>query len=306
MLSLKKVIAIRVDVDTLVGLRKGVPNLLKLFSRHNIKATFFVVMGPDQMGRHAKRFKKKGYAKRILSINPLRLMRKYGLVSFFYGTLLPPPLIGESNPDLLKTIVSQGHELGIHGYDHNKWADFSESLSKEEVAVEFTKAFFAYKRIFGKGPLSSAAPNWRSHERLFCIEDEHNLQYASDLRGYYPFRPSVDGRSFSTLQIPVTLSSTHECLQMGVPKSDVIRHITQGLTDAVNVWTIHDWYEGLCETHFVEEFISLAKDSKYHFATLKEISDDLFRTNSAIPNCAVEKRAVDGGIGEVTWQIKNS
>lgn len=70
---MRKIVAIRVDVDTSVGLKKGVPKLLEIFSRYDVPATFFVVMGPDTMGKHAKRFKKKNYFKRIRKVNPFKL-----------------------------------------------------------------------------------------------------------------------------------------------------------------------------------------------------------------------------------------
>ena len=40
-------LAIRVDVDTRVGLREGVPRLLDLFRRYSVHASFFVSFGPD-------------------------------------------------------------------------------------------------------------------------------------------------------------------------------------------------------------------------------------------------------------------
>ena len=60
---LEKTIALRIDVDTSMGLKKGVPRLLDILKKHRIAATFFIVMGPDSMGRHVSRFKKKGYLK---------------------------------------------------------------------------------------------------------------------------------------------------------------------------------------------------------------------------------------------------
>ena len=217
-MGVKRVIAIRVDVDTSVGLKKGVPRLLESFLRYDVHATFFVVMGPDTMGKHAKRFKKKGYLKRILSVNPFKLICSYGLAPFFYGTLLPSPLIGASNPDLLKDIVRAGHELGIHGYDHAGWADSYRTFSFEEIEDEFGRTVSVYHEIFGSPPKSSAAPNWRSCGDLFDVEDRRPLLYASDTRGYHPFVPEVDGRVYKTLQIPTTLPCTHECIQLGLPK----------------------------------------------------------------------------------------
>jgi len=44
-------LAIKIDVDTHDGMRDGVPRLLDCLARHQVPATFFLVMGPDRMGR---------------------------------------------------------------------------------------------------------------------------------------------------------------------------------------------------------------------------------------------------------------
>ncbi len=173
---MKRTIAIRVDVDTSVGLKKGVPKLLEIFSRYDVQATFLVVMGPDTMGKHAKRFKKKNYFKRIRKVNPFKLIRSYGIAPFLYGTLLPSPLIGEAHPEILKKIIAQGHEVGLHGYDHAWWADsYYDSMSGNDVQEEFERAYQAYSNVLGRTPTCFAAPNWRCDEKIFKVEDLYEL-----------------------------------------------------------------------------------------------------------------------------------
>jgi len=56
------VVALKIDVDTYVGTRDGVPVLLDLLARHNAKGTFYFCLGPDHTGRALRRiFTHKGF-----------------------------------------------------------------------------------------------------------------------------------------------------------------------------------------------------------------------------------------------------
>src|SRR5438093_13580498 len=104
--------AVKVDVDTRIGLREGVPRLLELLRRYDVRGRFFVSFGPDHSGRAIRRIWRQSFLLKMLRTNPLRL---YGLKTLLSGTLLPSAPIGTENPDLLRAIIADGHELGIHG-----------------------------------------------------------------------------------------------------------------------------------------------------------------------------------------------
>ena len=291
------------DIDTYVGMTKGIPKLLEVFHEHSILTSFFVVMGPDTMGKHKKRFKKKGYLKRILKVNPFKLIRNFGIKPFFYGTLLKSPSIGSGNPKVLKDIIDQGHEVGIHSYNHCRWADEVEGFSGDEIQEEYDKCCELFESIAGEPPKSSAAPNWRCNERTLEIQDKLKFLFASDVRGSYPFYPKINNKKFKTLQIPSTLPSTHECLQTGkVNKKTVIKYIVGKMNNGINVLTIHDWFEALGEIGMVEEFIKRSIDLGFKFRTLGFIAGECLKEPSEIPFSNIVQRNIEGGIGTVSCQ----
>ncbi|MGQ9920981.1 MAG: 4-deoxy-4-formamido-L-arabinose-phosphoundecaprenol deformylase, partial [Desulfobacca sp.] len=70
-------LALKIDVDTLVGLQEGVPALLRVLAARGIRASFFVAMGPDHSGRAIRRlFTHKGFWQKMRRTGAPRL---YGL-----------------------------------------------------------------------------------------------------------------------------------------------------------------------------------------------------------------------------------
>ena len=117
-----KFVALKVDVDTYAGTRDGVPCLLADMARFGVKATFYFSMGPDNSGKAIRRiFTRPGFLKKMLRT---RAPAAYGIKTMLYGTLLPAPMIAESFPHLLRKTEQQGHEVGIHCWDHVKWHDY--------------------------------------------------------------------------------------------------------------------------------------------------------------------------------------
>jgi peptidoglycan/xylan/chitin deacetylase (PgdA/CDA1 family) len=291
-------LALRVDVDTRIGLREGVPRLLDLFQRYGVRASFFISFGPDRSGRALRRLLQPGFLSKMWRTNPLRL---YGLSTLLSGTFLPSRPIGEGEPALLKTIVTEKHELGIHGYDHVYWQDRLEKMKDEEIAGQMTQSIAAYERLLKTRPVSSAAPGWRCTSSSLALQDRLNFLYASDVRGSAPFVPVGNGRVFKTIQIPTTLPTLDELL--GREKNINEFLLGSMKEEELNVHTVHAEVEGRAHLSLFEELLRTLRRRGVGVISLREVADRILKKGQAeIPRLPVTKKLIPGRSGWVACQ----
>ncbi len=290
-------LAIRVDVDTRIGLKEGVPRLLDLFRRCGVLASFFVSFGPDNSGRALKRLARPDFLLKMLRTNPLRL---YGLRTLLSGTLLSPLPVGEGEPELLRSVVAEGHELGIHGYDHVRWQDGVEGMEEREVEAEFSQAKEAYERVLGTGPLSSAAPGWRCTPCSLAVQDRLTLLYASDVRGTCPFLPLHNGKPFKTLQIPTTLPTMDELLGR---QDNINGFLLSSLKEGLNVHTIHAEVEGRPYLSLFDELLREVRRREVEVIPLRPVAESIIKSGlEAVPREPVMQGRLPGRSGWVACQ----
>lgn len=290
-------LAIRVDVDTAIGLKQGVPRLLELFRRYTVRASFFVSFGPDNSGKALRRLRQPGFLLKMWRTNPFRL---YGVRTLLSGTLFPATVIGEAAPQLLKAIVAEGHELGIHGYDHARWQDCLENLAAGAIESELNSSLVAYERLLGALPAGSAAPAWRCTPSSLAAQEKFNFLYVSDVRGAYPFLAVHNGRIFQPLQIPTTLPTMDELIGRQEGVNGVL---LASLGEGLNVHTIHAEVEGRAYAGLFEEFLVELRKRKVDLVTLREVANRLLEGGlEKIPRLPITKGSVPGRNGWVACQ----
>ncbi|RNC71411.1 MAG: 4-deoxy-4-formamido-L-arabinose-phosphoundecaprenol deformylase [Desulfuromonadales bacterium] len=292
-------IAIKVDVDTHIGTRDGVPRLLDILDRFGISATFYFSMGPDNTGKAIRRiFTRKGFLRKMLRI---RAASMYGLRTLLYGVLLPPPIIADKVPQVLRETVRRGHETGVHCWDHVKWHDLLPWIPRNMIALELGRAFALFEEILGRRAKTTAAPGWTVSPDSLEIQDSLLLSYCSDCRGIAPFYPSMDGRRFSTLQIPTTLPTMDELLgENGITVETVNDHYLSLIGPGLTVHTIHAELEGGKLSHVFVHLLERLVAQGAEFVTLGEVAEQAKR--GEIPSCELAMGELPGRAGKVAIQ----
>ena len=263
----ERIVHLRVDLDFRVCVDLGLPFLLREFRRRGVRATFFAVMGPDTMGAHRTRLRRPGYMKRLWSMNLCKMALMVGWTQL---ARLAGRTMVWSDPGALRDAVAQGHELGVHGFDHAWWAENCWSCSREELVVQVDLAVERFRRYFPDLPLVWGAPNWRCNLDAVDVVREHGAAYASDTRGAAPFYPcGVDGVR-ALPQLPISLPCLHELAQHGVPMTRLPETMLSLVGDGYNLLCIHGYYEGLLQRRTFLRFLDLAQEQGVRFAPLRD------------------------------------
>lgn len=290
-------VALKVDVDTFVGTRDGVPALLADLAQFGARATFYFSMGPDNSGKALRRiFTRKGFLKKQLRSGA---PSAYGLKTMLYGTLLRGPMIAASLPEVLRATEREGHEVGIHCWDHVKWHDYLPGFSKEQTAMELGRAGAEFASIIGHKATTTAAPGWTVSPNSLAIQDAMGLSYCSDSRGSHPFYPVMAGRRYRTLQIPTTLPTADEILGTGgITPANLHQYYLDSLKDGLNVLTIHAELEGRAiRPSFVSLLEGLAV-AGVQIVSLAQVARDAV----AAPACLLSMGELPGRAGAVALQ----
>jgi undecaprenyl phosphate-alpha-L-ara4FN deformylase len=262
-------VGLRIDVDTFRGTRDGVPQLLESLRARSIHATWFVTLGPDNMGRHLWRMLRPAFAMKMLRSNAASL---YGWDILLRGTLFPGPVIGDRLAQTLRSIADHGHEVGVHAWDHHRWQMGVESMTDAEMEEELARASAAFVRVFGRAPECAAAPGWRCTERVLALASSQRLAYRSDCRGVAaPFLPLVKGSPLDQPQVPVDLPTFDEGWDRSTGDASWNESLLECLADgAPHVLTIHAESEGGAKRALFEQFLDRAMADGHRFTTLRD------------------------------------
>lgn len=290
-------VGLRVDVDTYRGTRDGVPQLLQILEKHDIRASFFFSVGPDNMGRHLWRLLKPAFLVKMLRSKAASL---YGWDILLRGTLWPGPKIGKRLAEVIRTTDIAGHEIGLHAWDHHRWQIKVERMPRNEIREEIQRGMNTLKTILNRQVTCSAAAGWKCTPDVLQEKNAFWFQYNSDCRGRSIFKPVIND-SDSTPQIPVTLPTYDEVIgRGGITDANYNEQLLSQLKpDRLNVLTIHAEVEGISRHPLFSEFLQLAKRQQVLFLPLGK----LLPQRDQIPPGDVDSGPIEGREGDVCRQI---
>ncbi len=297
------VLGLRVDVDTHEGMRDGVPRLCDLLREAGVKGTFYFAMGPDRSGRALFNvFLRPGFLSKMLKSGAQRI---YSLRTVLSGTLLPSRPIATAFPEVARRCREEGHETGVHAWDHRAWQDSLNRRHSNWAAEELEKGFDAYAGLFGEKPRTYAAPAWFCNNESLLYEENLGLLYASDCRGTDPFLPVIDVRVLKVPQVPATLPTLDEALgnthrDAGAFFETVLGEIRPGEWP---VLTVHAELEGGPFAPQFAAFLAAARRKGIQVVTLRDLLALRLRTGKPLPHCTMSYATVEGRHGLVSMQM---
>lgn len=290
-------VGLRVDVDTLRGTKRGVPNLVALMARHRIRASFFFSVGPDNMGRNLWRLLRPAFLKKMLRSKAASL---YGWDILFKGTFWPGPAIGERAAAEIRACADAGHEIGFHAWDHHRWQTRIEHLTQAEIEADTRRGLARLAEICGRPVECAAAPAWRLSAAGLRARAALALRYASDCRGHSIFLPTAPGLSLDQPQVPVTLPTYDEVIgQNGITAGNYNAYLLGRLRPgALNVLTIHAEAEGISCLPLFADFLGRAAERGVAFAALGDLLADCPHPGRAF----MVRKEIEGRDGWLSWQ----
>jgi peptidoglycan/xylan/chitin deacetylase (PgdA/CDA1 family) len=136
------------------------------------------------------------YGARVAVPKILRLLAQRSIPATFFL----PAVCALLRPDEAKSYVDAGHEVGIHGWIHER----NVLLSPADERELQLRSADTLERIIGVRPVGIRTPSWDFSDHTLAISREMGLRYDSSLMADDdPYEIEADGEPTGLVEIPV-------------------------------------------------------------------------------------------------------
>jgi peptidoglycan-N-acetylglucosamine deacetylase len=163
----------------------------------------------------------------------MRLLSEYNLPATFFI----PGFTAERHPDILQELVRQGHEIGHHGYLHER----PDMVSEEEEEQILVRGIDVLKGITGTVPHGYRSPAWELKPSSPALLKRNGFVYDSSLMGNdIPYL--IKAGEGELLEVPVQWL-LDDWPQFGFQSVPPLGH---GIADPAKVLEMWSWeFEGM-------------------------------------------------------------
>ena len=300
------VMPLRIDVDFPSGLRKGLPRMLDMLAKHEMQATFFIVAGHNRPGKLAGRLKTKEYRSRIQDLDPVRIFFRFFLPELLSSS--KDMMCGlDDQSGLIRRLISEGHEVAVHGYDHRWWADHVWQTTSSDLKTDIDKAYVVFETFskLGSNTLAWGSPSWRTTDDVIELLAERGVPYLSDCWGYAPFYTRLfKGEIVRIPHLPITVQSFEASPRIKGSALDEkvsrLVELAQGSDYAMTC--MHDYFEGLMRPDIFKSVIERLAENNCRTISLKETAERV--ADADLPTSSIIRQEVSGFTGQVSVQEK--
>ncbi|MBM3601456.1 MAG: polysaccharide deacetylase [Alphaproteobacteria bacterium] len=125
-----------------------------------------------------------------------KLMDRYDIRASFFV----PAVVAKLYPDEQRALVDEGHEVGIHGWIHERNSILPPAAERDLQM----RAADTLEQIAGKRPVGIRTPSWDFSQHTLAISREMGLLYDSSLMADdEPYEILEDGQPTGMVELPV-------------------------------------------------------------------------------------------------------
>jgi len=163
------------------------------------------------------------------------------------------------NKEVLRRVLDEGHELGLHGWKHREW---TRGLNKINIGKKITLAKSKYIKLFGEKPISFCAPGFNTNPDVLDILREKEISFISDFEG-------SEIKTYREMKnVPITICGDKRTpiiewlVSQGKTDGEIILEIIKEIKSRkLSSIYIHDLFEARFKLGVLEEVFKFIKNN---------------------------------------------